>query len=114
MAGKALKDVTALNKCSSCGRLKRAHVLCPYCVESIKIWFGTNFQSAETIRRRQQQQDEGGLNRDAQDTTSTEEASQRTEARKALDGDRYLAQLVNEQAASDAREAKQTQGASLP
>lgn len=31
MAGKALKDVTALNTCSSCGRTKRAHVLCPYC-----------------------------------------------------------------------------------
>lgn len=34
MAGKALKDVTALNTCSSCGRLKRAHILCPYCVTS--------------------------------------------------------------------------------
>ena len=34
MAGKALKDVTALNKCSACGRTKRAHVLCPYCVQS--------------------------------------------------------------------------------
>jgi ribosomal protein L32 len=35
MAGKALKDVTALNKCSACGRVKRAHVLCPYCVTSM-------------------------------------------------------------------------------
>jgi len=34
MAGKALKDVTALNTCSSCGRQKRAHILCPYCVAS--------------------------------------------------------------------------------
>ena len=34
MAGKALKDVTALNKCSACGRAKRAHVLCPHCVNS--------------------------------------------------------------------------------
>lgn len=34
MAGKALKDVTALNKCSACGRTKRAHILCPYCVTS--------------------------------------------------------------------------------
>lgn len=33
-SGKHLKDVTALNKCSSCGRAKRAHVLCPYCVQS--------------------------------------------------------------------------------
>lgn len=32
MAGKGLKDVTALNKCSSCGHVKRAHLLCPYCV----------------------------------------------------------------------------------
>lgn len=61
MAGKALKDVTALNKCSGCGRTKRAHVLCPHCVASmfqsqvrarnaqlidcagIKRWFGNDF-----------------------------------------------------------------------
>ena len=47
MAGKALRDVTALNKCSACGRLKRAHVLCPYCVQSIKRWFGTGFKSKQ-------------------------------------------------------------------
>jgi large subunit ribosomal protein L32 len=34
MVGKALKDVTALNKCPACGNLKRAHYLCPYCVKS--------------------------------------------------------------------------------
>jgi large subunit ribosomal protein L32 len=33
MAGKGLQDVTALNKCSACGRVKRAHILCPYCVD---------------------------------------------------------------------------------
>ena len=33
MAGKGLKDVTALNKCSACGNVKRAHLLCPYCVK---------------------------------------------------------------------------------
>jgi len=49
MAGKGLKDVTALNKCSACGQLKRAHVLCPYCVQSIKRWFGTNFQTKEAV-----------------------------------------------------------------
>ncbi|KAM0715389.1 hypothetical protein Q7P37_008887 [Cladosporium fusiforme] len=49
MAGKGLKDVTALNKCSACGQLKRAHVLCPYCVQSIKRWFGTNFQTKASI-----------------------------------------------------------------
>lgn len=35
MAGKALKDVTALNKCSACGHVKRAHLLCPYCVKGM-------------------------------------------------------------------------------
>ena len=39
MAGKALRDVTALNKCSACGRAKRAHVLCPYCVQSMCTTF---------------------------------------------------------------------------
>jgi large subunit ribosomal protein L32 len=33
MAGKGLKDITALNRCSACGRVKRAHILCPYCVD---------------------------------------------------------------------------------
>ena len=33
LAGKALKDVTALNKCSACGNAKRAHLLCPFCVD---------------------------------------------------------------------------------
>ncbi|TKA23408.1 hypothetical protein B0A50_07284 [Salinomyces thailandicus] len=47
MAGKGLKDVTALNKCSACGRPKRAHVLCPYCVQSIKRWISTGFQTRE-------------------------------------------------------------------
>ena len=32
LAGKGLKDVTALNKCSACGNVKKAHVLCPFCV----------------------------------------------------------------------------------
>lgn len=32
MAGKALKDVKNLNRCSGCGQIKRAHLLCPNCV----------------------------------------------------------------------------------
>ncbi|KAI8934157.1 hypothetical protein NX059_008910 [Plenodomus lindquistii] len=36
MAGKGLKDITALNRCSGCGRIKRMHLLCPYCVDAIK------------------------------------------------------------------------------
>ncbi|SMR64314.1 unnamed protein product [Zymoseptoria tritici ST99CH_3D1] len=49
MAGKALKDVTALNKCSACGRLKRAHILCPYCVQSIRQWFSNGFKSKKQL-----------------------------------------------------------------
>jgi large subunit ribosomal protein L32 len=33
MAGKGLKDITSLNRCSGCGRVKRLHILCPYCVD---------------------------------------------------------------------------------
>ncbi|GAB7361477.1 hypothetical protein MBLNU230_g1533t1 [Neophaeotheca triangularis] len=50
MAGKGLKDVTALNKCSACGRPKRAHVLCPYCVQSIKQWLGNGFKSKSEVQ----------------------------------------------------------------
>lgn len=32
MAGKALKDVTNLNKCPACGRTKKMHTLCPTCM----------------------------------------------------------------------------------
>ncbi|KAI1106502.1 hypothetical protein F4804DRAFT_300869 [Jackrogersella minutella] len=32
MAGKALKDVTALNKCPACGGVKRMHRLCSSCM----------------------------------------------------------------------------------
>ncbi|KAK4496586.1 hypothetical protein PRZ48_012566 [Zasmidium cellare] len=49
MAGKALKDVTALNKCSACGRLKRAHVLCPYCVKTIKAYLNSGFKTKEQL-----------------------------------------------------------------
>jgi len=39
MAGKGLKDVTSLNRCSACGEIKRAHLLCPNCVSKIKSMF---------------------------------------------------------------------------
>lgn len=32
LAGKALKDVKSINTCPGCGRPKKAHHLCPYCV----------------------------------------------------------------------------------
>ncbi|KAL2042215.1 hypothetical protein N7G274_004703 [Stereocaulon virgatum] len=39
LVGKALQDVTALNKCSACGNVKRAHLLCPFCVQQIRgMW----------------------------------------------------------------------------
>ena len=38
MAGKALKDVKNLNTCSGCGQIKRAHTLCPHCVESMQTY----------------------------------------------------------------------------
>ncbi|KAK4610158.1 putative 54S ribosomal protein L32, mitochondrial [Fulvia fulva] len=56
MAGKALKDVTALNKCSACGRLKRAHILCPYCVQSIRQWFGNGFKSKKVVEMEKEEQ----------------------------------------------------------
>ncbi|RDW76214.1 mitochondrial 54S ribosomal protein bL32m [Aspergillus mulundensis] len=40
MAGKALKDVKNLNTCPACGQIKRSHVLCHHCVESIKKQWG--------------------------------------------------------------------------
>ncbi|KZF25720.1 ribosomal L32p family protein [Xylona heveae TC161] len=39
MAGKGLKDVTSLNRCSSCGNVKRAHILCPHCVKGKKLYW---------------------------------------------------------------------------
>ncbi|KAK5163740.1 uncharacterized protein LTR77_010413 [Saxophila tyrrhenica] len=48
-SGKHLRDVTALNKCSACGRTKRAHVLCPYCVQSIRRWISTGFRTTKEL-----------------------------------------------------------------
>ncbi|KAH7039971.1 uncharacterized protein B0I36DRAFT_259109 [Microdochium trichocladiopsis] len=36
MAGKALKDVTNLNKCPACGGIKKMHTLCPTCLSRIQ------------------------------------------------------------------------------
>ncbi|KAL2872224.1 mitochondrial 54S ribosomal protein bL32m [Aspergillus lucknowensis] len=46
MAGKALKDVRNLNTCPSCGQIKRSHVLCQHCVETIKKQWGKKAQLA--------------------------------------------------------------------
>ncbi|KAI9753248.1 MAG: Cell death protease [Chaenotheca gracillima] len=48
LAGKALKDVTGLNRCSACGGLKKSHVLCPYCVKGIQdMWKGKSQERGE-------------------------------------------------------------------
>ncbi len=36
LAGKALKDVSSINTCPGCGKPKKAHTLCPYCVSEIQ------------------------------------------------------------------------------
>ncbi|KAI9642774.1 hypothetical protein NHQ30_008506 [Ciborinia camelliae] len=60
MAGKGMKDVTSLNRCSACGHIKRAHLLCPYCVAGkapvnndaeIKTLFKTNAHEANAAAR---------------------------------------------------------------
>jgi len=57
MAGKALKDITSLNRCSGCGRVKRMHVLCPYCVDAIKTHiFGQLQWSVRRPTRKQAKQ----------------------------------------------------------
>lgn len=35
LAGKALKDVKSLVKCPVCGRPKKSHTLCPFCVAGL-------------------------------------------------------------------------------
>lgn len=40
LAGKALKDVKSLVKCPACGRPKKAHTLCPYCVAGLSNYSG--------------------------------------------------------------------------
>jgi len=48
LAGKALQDVTALNLCSACGRMKRSHLLCEHCVQDIKnMWLGKGKKGSE-------------------------------------------------------------------
>mgnify|MGYP007100409491 CR=1 FL=1 len=37
-------------------RLRSAEALCPYCVQSIKRWFGTNFQTKASLEEQRLQQ----------------------------------------------------------
>ncbi|KAF4553288.1 putative ribosomal L32p protein [Elsinoe fawcettii] len=51
MAGKALQDVTALNTCSGCGRVKRAHTLCVYCVFDVRRVWKHDLSEAKAAKR---------------------------------------------------------------
>jgi len=55
LAGKALKDVKAINECPGCGRPKRAHTLCPYCVSEIY----EGWKSRDAVERETAKQDQG-------------------------------------------------------
>ncbi|XXG97344.1 hypothetical protein Hte_003641 [Hypoxylon texense] len=44
MAGKALKDVTSLNKCPACGGTKKMHTLCPDCMGRIGSMLKDDFK----------------------------------------------------------------------
>ncbi|KAH8677948.1 ribosomal L32p family protein [Xylariales sp. PMI_506] len=47
LAGKALKDVTALNKCPACGNTKKMHTLCPHCMGKIQGMFPNTSKPSE-------------------------------------------------------------------
>lgn len=51
LAGKALKDVTSLNACPSCGEPKRAHHLCPTCVAGICERFHNNDPADSVLQK---------------------------------------------------------------
>ncbi|OQU98424.1 hypothetical protein CLAIMM_04217 [Cladophialophora immunda] len=55
LAGKALKDVKAVNQCPGCGRPKKAHTLCPYCVAEIyESWKHRDAEASETAKTSEQ------------------------------------------------------------
>ena len=55
MAGKALMDVVALGRCSGCGREKRSHVLCPFCVKDIRdMWQKKGLHAVEEHQHQHQ------------------------------------------------------------
>ncbi|CAJ2511363.1 Uu.00g069880.m01.CDS01 [Anthostomella pinea] len=45
MAGKALQDVTNLNKCPACGKTKKMHTLCPTCMGQISGMLDRDFKA---------------------------------------------------------------------
>lgn len=53
LAGKALKDLINIGRCSACGRPKLSHTLCPHCVQS-KCTTATRLGDSSNVRRRYQ------------------------------------------------------------
>ncbi|KAI2467285.1 hypothetical protein F4781DRAFT_402763 [Annulohypoxylon bovei var. microspora] len=45
MAGKALKDVTSLNRCPACGKVKKMHTLCPSCLAHLGGTLESDFKA---------------------------------------------------------------------
>lgn len=65
LAGKALKDVKSINSCPACGQPKRAHHLCPSCVEGtshshLANKLGTKVNSSCRDPRRMEASSQGG------------------------------------------------------
>ncbi|KPI35794.1 putative 54S ribosomal protein L32, mitochondrial [Cyphellophora attinorum] len=48
MHNNKLKDITAINKCPACGKPKRQHFLCPYCVSEIREAWNKESKAATT------------------------------------------------------------------
>ncbi|KAG8624675.1 hypothetical protein KVT40_007742 [Elsinoe batatas] len=70
MAGKALQDVTALNTCSGCGRAKRAHTLCVYCVFDVRKVWKHDLSEAKAARRAKEaaRQEKKAANKEAKES----------------------------------------------
>lgn len=62
LAGKALKDVRSVNSCPACGRPKKAHTLCPYCVAGKSCFRGRlRTSSADSLSQRSRSRGGGKL-----------------------------------------------------
>ncbi|ETN41330.1 ribosomal protein L32 [Cyphellophora europaea CBS 101466] len=48
LAGKAMKDVKSVVRCPGCGKPKKAHTLCPYCVAEIKQAWNDDKRASQT------------------------------------------------------------------
>ncbi|CAG8976509.1 hypothetical protein HYALB_00006006 [Hymenoscyphus albidus] len=84
MAGKGLKDVTSLNKCSVCGNIKRAHLLCPFCVKEIQdFWKGKDTKQALVEEPKE-------LKAEGRETLEGEETLEETEKRAREDAARTV------------------------